>query len=626
MSHEHNHECHCHDCGCSCSHSHEKAKNKKLELCFFIISLALFAVTFFVPNPIKLMLCIIATLLAGYKTFFSGVKSLLKLNFDETLLLTVAVVSAFLLKEGIEAAAVTILFNLGQKIEDYAVNSSQKSIDKLSQIQPKTANIILEDKNIKTIDVKEIKIGDKILIKAGERVPLDCEIINGSSSFDASAITGESMPADFKVGDKLLSGEINLTGAVECKVTSDLSTSTASQIIDLVKMSSQKKSETQKFVTRFAEIYTPVIMVLALLVALLPPLFNFGSFNTWIYRALVFLVASCPCAIVISIPLAFFSSIGRASKAGIFIKGSRDIEALANADTFVFDKTGTLTSGEFVVSNVSTANGLSNDELLTLAANAEQYSTHPIARAIVNYAGDFEKLDCKDINEISGKGIEVTVNDKKIICSNRTLMQDLGITVPETNDSVYVSCDGVFVGSITVEDALRSDSLAILKSLNIYKTVMLTGDNNETAEKIAKQCGIKNYCSNLLPQDKLNIVKQLQEQNRKVAFVGDGINDAPVISQSNVGIAVGKASDIVSNAADIVITGSSLNTLLKAVKLSHRTMKTVRFNFAFAIIIKAIVLILDVIGLSNMWFAVVADVGVTIIASLIATRLLYTKL
>ena len=622
MSHEHHHECHCHDCGCS--HSHEKIQNKKLGISFLLISLVLFVITFFVPNPIKFILCIIATLLAGYQTFISGVKSLLKFSFDETLLLTIAVIASFLLGEGFEAVAVTILFNLGQKIEDYAVNSSQKSIDKLSQIQPKTANLITQNGNIKTIDVKEIKTGDKILIKAGERVPLDCEIVNGTSSFDTSAVTGESIPADLKSGDTLLSGEINLTGAVECIVTKDFDSSTASQIIELVKISNRKKSETQKFVTRFAKIYTPAIMIMAILVAILPPILNFGDFNTWIYRALVFLVASCPCAIVISIPLAFFSSIGRASKSGIFIKGSRDVEALAQADTFVFDKTGTLTSGEFSVTKITCANGISENELLTLTANAEQYSTHPIAKAVVKHAGDFEKLNCDDINEISGKGIKVTVDGKKILCGNKTLMQDNAVTLPNTNDNIFVSCDGKFIGSITVEDTLRPDTPKILQTLK--NTVMLTGDNKQNAEKVAKQCGIGDYYFSLLPQDKLNKVKELQEHGRKVAFVGDGINDAPVISQSDVGIAVGKATDIVSNSADIVLTGSSLAQLTKALKLSRRTMKTVRFNFAFAIMVKAAVLILDILGISNMWLAVLADVGVTIIATLIATRLLYTKL
>ncbi len=622
MSHEHHHECHCHDCGCS--HSHEKIQNKKLDISFLLFSLVLFVITFFVPNPIKFIICIIATLLAGYQTFISGVKSLLKFSFDETLLLTIAVIASFLLGEGFEAVAVTILFNLGQKIEDYAVNSSQKSIDKLSQIQPKTANLITQNGNIKTIDVKEIKTGDKILIKAGERVPLDCEIVNGTSSFDTSAVTGESIPADLKSGDTLLSGEINLTGAVECIVTKDFDSSTASQIIELVKISNRKKSETQKFVTRFAKIYTPAIMIMAILVAILPPILNLGDFNTWIYRALVFLVASCPCAIVISIPLAFFSSIGRASKSGIFIKGSRDVEALAQADTFVFDKTGTLTSGEFSVTKITCANGISENELLTLTANAEQYSTHPIAKAVVKHAGDFEKLNCDDINEISGKGIKVTVDGKKILCGNKTLMQDNAVTLPNTNDNIFVSCNGKFIGSITVEDTLRPDTPKILQTLK--NTVMLTGDNKQNAEKVAKQCEIGNYYFALLPQDKLNKVKELQEHGRKVAFVGDGINDAPVISQSNVGIAVGKATDIVSNSADIVLTGSSLAQLTKALKLSRRTMKTVRFNFAFAIMVKAAVLILDIIGISNMWLAVLADVGVTIIATLIATRLLYTKL
>ncbi len=625
MSHEHNHEhehCHCHDCGCS--HSHKKPKNKKFDIILLVISAILFLITFFLPKTLKLIISIIATLLAGYKTFFSGVKSLLKLSFDETLLLTIAVISAFLLGESFEAVVVTILFNLGQKIEDYAVNSSQRSIDKLSKIQPKTANLIINNGDIKTVGVKEINVGDKILIKAGERVPLDCTIINGASSFDTSVVTGESIPADLKSGDALLSGEINLTGAVECEVTKDFNSSTASQIIELVKMSNQKKSETQKFVTRFAEIYTPLIMILALLVAIVPPLMNFGDFNTWIYRALVFLVASCPCAIVISIPLAFFSSIGRASKSGIFIKGSRDIEALDKADTFVFDKTGTLTSGEFSVAKITPANDISENELLLLTANAEQYSNHPIAKAIVKYAGDFEKLNCDNINEFPGKGIEVIVDGKKILCGNKTLMQDNAVTLPNINDSIFVSSNGIFIGSITIEDTLRPEISNVLKALK--NTVMLTGDNNENAEKVAKQCEIGDYYFSLLPQDKLNKVKELQEQGKKIAFVGDGINDAPVISQSNVGIAVGKATDIVSNAADIVLTGSSLTQLTKALKLSRLTMKTVRFNFAFAIVIKAVVLILDIIGLSNMWLAVLADVGVTIIATLISTRLLYKKL
>lgn len=621
MSHSH-----C-ECSCGCSHEHHH-KEKKLDVYFFIISVVLFVLTLFLPNPFKTVLAIAAVALSGYETFIDGIKSALKFDLNEKFLLTVAVVAAFILGETYEAVAVTVLFSLGEKIEHYATKSSQKSIDELTKITSKTANRILSDKSVEVIDVKEIAVGDILLVKNGEKVPVDCEIISGSSSFDTSAITGESIPRDLDVGDTLYSGSINLESAVECRAVSDFDCSTVSKIIELVKMSNARKSNAQKIVTRFAKIYTPTIMVLALMVAILPPILFELEFKTWIYRALVFLVASCPCAIVISIPLAFFSAIGRASKNGIFIKGSRDIEALSKVDTFVFDKTGTLTSGEFSVTRIEPTNGLTQSQLLNLCANAETYSNHPIAKAIVNSAGEFEALDCQNVREVAGQGVIVNVNGREVGCGNKKLMDFLGVDTNEKSGSVYISLDGVFSGVITVEDTLKKDTaltLKQLKKLGIRKTVMLTGDTYENALKVKNDCEIDEFYSSLLPEGKSQKLAEIKSEKSTVAFVGDGINDAPVLALSDIGIAVGNASDIASDSADVVLVSNSLSPIIKALKISRNTMNIVRFNFTFAILFKVAVLVLDVIGLSNMWLAVVADVGVTIVTSLLSISIFRKK-
>lgn len=624
--HDHHHV-HSDGCGCGHDHSHTAEKSEYIALG---VGIAVIAVASLIPMPqiVKLILMIIGVAVTGFDTFWAGIKSILKLKFDETSLLTIAVIAAFVLGEYFEAAAVTVLFQLGEILEGLAVSRSTKSVEALTKIRPESANLI-ENGAVKTVKADYVEVGSTILIKPGEKVPLDAVVVEGESSLDTSALTGESVPVYIKTGDRVLSGSLNLNGAITCKTTSTFNNSTANKIIEMVRDSAAKKGVTEKFIAKFARVYTPVIIVLALITAVVPPLVGFGSFSEWVYRALIFLVASCPCAIVISVPLAFFSGIGAASKQGILIKGSKYLEILADAKQVVMDKTGTMTTGKLSVTDVVCAEGFEKEEFVALAASAEKFSNHPMASAVVKYAQsiDVNTSEAKDCEEIAGHGVKVMIDGETVLCGSQKLLRDNGVSVPDDIDSdfnIFVSKDGVFAGALKVSDSMRKETpeaIAQFKAFGVKKTIMLTGDNETHAQKIKDESGIDSFYASLLPQDKVTHLEKIKKEGTTL-FVGDGINDAPVLAMADAGVAMGFGTDAAIQAADIVLLNDRLTGLVQAMKISAKTLKLAKFNMIFALAVKALVLILGVFGMAQMWMAVVADVGVSIVCVLNATRAL----
>lgn len=614
----------------------EKSENTKkinLDTSLLIISGILgvvAAVLHFTVSGIDyllLALCIVATLLAGYKIFIKGFKNLIKLRIDETTLLAVAVIAAFCLGEFVEGAMVTILFSLGEFIEDKAVNASRRDIEKLAQIRPDTATIISNGNELE-VPAESVKIGSTIVVKPYERIPLDGIITNGSTTLDTSALTGESLPVEACENSEVMSGAINGNSLITIKTTKEFGDSTATRILKLVEEAAAQKGKKEKLISRFASVYTPIVIIIAVAIAVIPPLLGLGEFTEWLYRALVCLVASCPCAIVISVPLAYYSGIGSASEVGILIKGGKYIEALAKADTFVFDKTGTLTSGKLSVEKVISMSDYTSDEILALASSCEKYSVHPIAVAIKEKAKNLALPEFTDYSENAGHGTSAYYNGKKIECGGTKILSDEQKKSADKNASVFLIYDGKLIGSINVSDTVREESadvIAKLKKLGVNNTVMLTGDSNQTAEKVSRELGLSSYKAELLPADKLKNVQQIKENSKSVCFVGDGINDAPVLSASDCGIAMGLGSEAAIEASDAVLASGTLANLPKAVKISRKVMNTVRTNIIFALTIKAIVIILAGLGFASMWMSVIADTGVSVACVLYSARLLKNK-
>ncbi len=574
-----------------------------------------------------LAISVIATFLSGYRIFYKGIKNTLKLKIDETTLLTVAVIAAFCLGEFVEAAMVTVLFSLGEFIEDKAVDASRRDIEKLAQIRPDTATIV-ENGVERNIPAEQVKKGSIIAVKPYERVPLDGIVTSGKSSIDTSALTGESMPVDISEGSEVLSGSINSNGYITIRTTKEFGDSTAARILKLVEDAAAQKGQSEKLISRFASIYTPIVIIVAVLIAVLPPLLGLGVFSEWLYRALVCLVASCPCAIVISVPLAYFSGIGAASETGVLIKGGKYIEALAKADTFVFDKTGTLTSGKLSVENITSLSDYSENEILSLAAACEKYSVHPIASAIKYKALDLILPQLSNYSENAGHGTVAYFDGKKIECGGIKILNANQKKQIKNNAPIFIICDGNLIGTITVSDTIRNeakDIISDLKKLGIKNTVMLTGDSEPTAKAVSNELELSDYKANLLPADKLTHVQKMKESSKSICFVGDGINDAPVLSASDCGIAMGLGSEAAIEAADVVLASGNLSQLPKAVKLSRKVMNTVRTNIIFALSIKALVIILATFGIASMWMSVIADTGVSIACVLYAARLLKKK-
>lgn len=574
-------------------------------------------------NIIVLILSATATLAAGWRVFVKGVTNLIKLRIDETVLMMVAVIAAFVLGEYVEAAMVTLLFTIGELIEDYAVDKSRKSIEKLSKIRPDTATLYADGTETE-VPAEEVKAGSIIRVRPYERIPLDGIIIDGSSTIDTSALTGESAPQSVAEFSEVLSGSINGDGLLTIETSKEAMDSTASRILKMVEESAANKGSREKFISRFASVYTPVVIGLALLIAVLPPLFGLGSFAQWVYNALVVLVASCPCAIVISVPLSYYSGIGAASKHGVLIKGGNYLEALAKADVFAFDKTGTLTKGDLSVSKIYTYGNYGEDEVLSLAAACEKYSVHPIAMAIKDAAKTAAK-GLSDYKEVAGRGTSATYKNKTIACGNDRLLSGSVPDELKERPAVYLIYDGELIGAIELSDTVREEAKSVvsqLKKLGVQKTVMLTGDKKAAAHKIAKKIGIDRYYSELLPDQKPEKVTELKADGHTVCFVGDGINDAPVLAASDCGAAMGLGSEAAIESGDMVLSSGNLKQLPAAVKIARATMRTIKGNIIFALAVKALVIILACFGLAAIWMSVVADTGVCFICVLIAARLL----
>ena len=578
-----------------------------------------------------------AYLIIGGDVLWRAVRNILHGKvFDENFLMSLATIGAFIVGDFAEAVAVMLFYQVGELFQDYAVDQSRKSIAELMNIRPDFANVQRGDTLVK-VDPDEVKVDEIIVIKPGERVPLDAVVLSGSSSVDASALTGESLPRDVEAGDALLSGCINISGLVTARVTKEYGESTVSKILDLVENAGNKKSKSENFMTKFAQYYTPAVVIIAVLLALIPPLVVPGAtFSDWIYRGLIFLVISCPCALVISIPLSFFGGIGGASRRGILVKGSNYLEALAETEIIVFDKTGTLTKGIFQVQQVL-PEGISADELLEIAAYAESYSNHPISLSLQKaYGKAIDAARISGVEETSGHGVTAQVDGKTIAAGNAKLMRRLGIAFTEPENAigtvVHVAQDGVYRGSILIADEVKEDAkraIRELKEAGILQTVMLTGDAKRIGERVSGELGLDRVYTELLPADKVEKVEALfaeKSPRGKLVFVGDGINDAPVLARADIGIAMGGlGSDAAIEAADIVIMTDEPSKIATAIRISKKTLRIVKENIFFALLVKAVVLLLGALGIASMWAAIFADVGVAILAILNSIRMLNVK-
>lgn len=550
--------------------------------------------------------------------------------FDENFLMLVATVGAFLVGDYPEAVAVMLFYQVGEWFQDYAVNRSRKSIAALMDIRPDSANVV-RDGAILEVDPDEVAIGETIVVKPGEKIPLDGKITKGNTTLDTMALTGESIPRTALIGEEVMSGCINISGVIEIEVSKAFGESTVSKILELVENASEKKSESEHFISKFAKYYTPTVVILAALLAIIPPLVLGGGFTTWIYRALSFLVISCPCALVISIPLSFFGGIGGASKAGILVKGSNYLEAISRVEVVAMDKTGTLTKGNFAVTDVIPSEGYTEEQLLELASYGEFYSNHPIAESLRKaYGRDMEEARIKDASELAGFGISSVLDGKELLVGNEKLMKERGINyIPcdEVGTVVYVARDKQYAGAVVITDELKSDAKECVQSLHkmgVRSVVMLTGDHEKVAKKVADEVGVDRYVAELLPGDKVDEVERLfqaKSEKGKLAFVGDGINDAPVLARADIGIAMGGlGSDAAIEAADIVIMTDAPSKIAQAIRISKKTLAIVKQNIVFAIVVKVLVLVLAALGVATMWAAVFADVGVAVLAILNAMR------
>ena len=608
---------------------------KKKEL-FIIVAAILFAIAFFVKSlnqSIQLIFMLVAYVLVGKDTVLKAVKNIQRRDyFDESFLMTVATLGAIIIGEYHEAVAVMLFYEVGELFQGYAVNKSRKSIAELMDIKPEYANVVRENKTEK-VDPDEVQVGEIIEIKPGERVPLDATVIKGETTLDTSALTGESIPVEVREGASILSGCININGLIQAQVTKEYFDSTVNKVLDLVENAAAKKSKAERIITRFSKVYTPIVIALAFLLAILPPIIS-GSydFRTWVFRSLAFLVVSCPCAFVLSVPLSFFSGIGAVSKAGVLIKGGNYLEALSKVDTVVFDKTGTLTKGVFNVQKVVVLDeNLNENDFISLVAMAESGSNHPISKSIQKYyRKDIDKNFIQEIKEISGKGIEAIIQNKKILVGNEKLINiPADLVIDDIGTILYVEVENKFVGYIIISDEIKKDSKQAIKELKeagIKRNIMLTGDVEKVGKKVGEDLGLDEIYTNLLPQDKVTKFEEIIENkksNGNIIFVGDGINDAPVLARADVGIAMGAmGSDAAIEAADVVIMTDEPSKIVTAIKSSKKTMKIAMQNITIAFGIKVIALVLSALGIADMWMAVFADVGVTILAVLNSFRAL----
>lgn len=593
------------------------------------------------PELVRFVLYLIPYIIIGYDVIRKAAINISHGQvFDENFLMMIATFGAFGIREYSEALAVMLFYQVGELFQSYAVGKSRQSITEMMSIAPEFANIVSDDGQVKEVDPEEVSIGDVLLIRAGEKIPVDAEVVEGDSFIDTAALTGESVPRRVALGDQVISGCVNGEGVLKVRATKVYEDSTVAKILELVENASNKKSRMENFITRFAKYYTPVVTIGAVLLAVLPPLFGQMAFSDSIRRACVFLIVSCPCALVISVPLGFFGGIGAASKIGVLVKGSNYLEAVSKASTVVFDKTGTLTKGEFKVTSVTPyENAVTADELLKIAAFGEAVSNHPIAKSIVTaYQEKFGEAALKDMlsdansKEIAGHGLVSTYEGKELLLGNAKLMSDEGISfdlAKEVGTAVYVALDKKFIGSIVISDVIKSeakDAISLMKKVGVKNTVMLTGDRKETALDVASKIGIDTVESELLPADKVAKVEKLltsEDNDNKLVFVGDGINDAPVLMRADVGIAMGSlGSDAAIEAADIVIMDDDIRKISKIIKIARKTITIVKENIVFALAVKLLILVLGALGIASMWLAVFGDVGVAVLAILNSMRAL----
>ena len=618
-------------------------KKQKKVLIRIIAAVVLLIALAFVPAEgwLQFALYMLPYLVIGYDILKKAVKGILNRQvFDENFLMAVATIGAIALGDYKEGVAVMLFYQIGELFQSYAVGKSRRNISELMDIRPDYANVE-QDGELVQVDPDEVEIGTVILVKPGEKIPIDGIVVEGASSLNTSALTGESLPREAKEGDEVISGCINMTGLLKIRTTKEFGESTVSKILELVENSSSRKSRSENFISKFARIYTPAVCCGAVALALIPPIVRMvfmglpADFGTWIYRALTFLVISCPCALVISIPLSFFAGIGGASKEGVLVKGSNYLETLSQTKYVVFDKTGTMTQGVFEVSGIYPA-ALSKEEVVEYAACAESYSSHPISKSLQKaYGKEIDKNRVTEVKEISGKGVTAQVDGRLVAAGNGKLMDQLGVPYTVCNEVgtlVYVAVDGRFAGCILISDLLKphaKEAIAALKNAGVTRTVMLTGDTKRVADAVAAELGIHEVCSELLPADKVSKVEELlarKSGKEKLAFVGDGINDAPVLSRADIGIAMGAlGSDAAIEAADIVLMDDDPLKIAKAIRISRKCIRIVYENIYFAIGIKVICLILGALGIANMWAAIFADVGVMVIAVLNAIRALFVK-
>lgn len=626
---------------------------EKKHLARIIVGLVVFIVVYFLPidswfeQPnalyIEFALFLIPYLIVGYDVIGKAIRNIGHGQvFDENFLMCVATIGAFALvffpesePHMAEGAAVMLFYQVGEFFQDYAVGKSRKSISEMMDIAPDYANI-MQNGELTKVDPYDVQIGSEIVVKVGERIPLDGTVVSGNSQLDTTALTGESVPRQVKTGSEVISGCVNMTGVLTIKTTKPFEESTVSRILELVENASDKKARTENFITRFARYYTPIVVCIAALLAIVPPLFLGQSWSDWVMRGLVFLVVSCPCALVISVPLSFFGGIGGASRAGILVKGSNYLETLANAETVVFDKTGTLTNGTFEVVAVHPSEGIESNKLLYLAAHAEAFSDHPIALSLKKaYDHDIDQSAIIDAHEQSGHGVSASVDGKHVLVGNDALMSENGVMSEPcelVGTILHVSADDAYLGHIIIADVIKEDAaktIADLHKAGVKKTIMLTGDRKEVAENVAKMLRIDEFHAQLLPQDKVEAVEKLLDstsEKGKLVFVGDGINDAPVLMRADIGVAMGAmGSDAAIEAADVVLMDDKPSNIAVAIKIARHTMRIVWENIIFALAVKFGVLILAALGIANMWLAVFADVGVAIIAILNAMRAIRIK-
>ncbi len=616
--HEHDHE---HEgCGCCCGHDHEHEEDEdfiKKGIFRIALGLILLCLAIFTKGNISIVLYIASYIVFGYDVVLRAVSNIMHGHlFDENFLMSLATICALAIGEYTEAAAVMLFYQIGEFLQDTVVSRSRKSIKDLMELNIDDVNI-LKDGKIVTVEAEAVEVGDTVVVKPGEKIPVDGVIIQGETSLDMKSLTGESVPVEKGQGDSVISGSLNNSSLIYVKAEKKYADSTVAGILEMVEHASSNKSQTESFISRFAGIYTPIVVFAAIAVVLIPTLMG-HDLRTWLYRALIFLVASCPCALVVSIPLTFFAGIGTLSRKGVLVKGSNYIELLSRTDTVVMDKTGTITKGEFDVTDVK------GEETLKYAAALERFSTHPMGKAVVKkYRGSYSSV--KDVSEISGYGISGTIDGKNILVGSKKLMDREGIEC-EQGYNIYVAAEGKYIGAIAVEDTIKEDSKSAVSQLGIQgikNITMLTGDKKEIAEAVAKEAGIGNVYSELLPADKVSVVEKMcGTGSQVVAAIGDGINDAPVLARADVGIAMGGiGSDAAIEAADVVIMEDSLAKVPAAIKLSRATMKLCRENVGFVLAVKIIVLVLAVVGKSNMWMAVFADVGTALLAVLNSIRI-----